>query len=38
VNFEAYGLGNKMFYSHANPLFVFVGLNPSQRPEGAKER
>jgi predicted RNase H-like nuclease (RuvC/YqgF family) len=29
VNFEAYGLGNEVFYSHTNPLFVFVGLNLS---------
>jgi hypothetical protein len=28
VNFKAYGLRNGVFYSHANPLFVFVGLNP----------
>jgi hypothetical protein len=26
VNFEAYGLGNEVFYSHANPLFFLQGL------------
>jgi hypothetical protein len=37
VNFKVYGHVNKVFYSYVNPFFFLAGLNPEQRPEGAKE-